>query len=197
MFFKRNKETPAEKAARLGRIHADMEQFCSQGKDKYDKLVAEVQQVLNSANKPTECNTIRFVNVPYLFPKLKSFQYDTDWNIWKSNGTLYLYREEVEDYPEEYYGGDAPAIAAIPIDSIQQFRVEGSAYVETKISGGKVAQNMHTGRITQTALKSKTIPHDTRIVRMSVFVDGVIKFLEFDYSAFDILCVLIPDKEHK
>lgn len=197
MFFKRNKKTPEEKAARLDRIHAEMEQFCNQGKDKYDRLVAEVQQVLNSANKPPECNTIRFVNVPYLFPKLKSFQYDTDWEVWKNNDILYLYRAEVEDYPEEYYGRDAPAIAAIPIDSIQQFRVEGSTYVETKISGGKVTQSRYTGRIKQTALKSKTIQHDSRIVKMSVLVNGVVKFLEFDYSALDILCVLIPDKEHK
>lgn len=197
MFFKRNKETPEEKAARLDRIHGEMEQFCNQGRDKYDRLVAEVQQVLNTANKPAECNTIRFADTPYLFPKLKSFQYYTDWEIWRNGNTLYFYCAEVEDYPEEYFGGDAPAIAAISIDSIQHFRVEGSTYAETKIYGGQVTQNKYTGKIKQTALKSKTIQHDTRIVKMSILANGVVKYLDFEYSAFDILCALIPEKEHK
>lgn len=196
MFFKK-KETAEEKAARLNRLHAEMEQFCNQGKGKYDRLIAEVQQVLRSANKPNECNTIRFADTPYLFPKLKSYQYYTDWEIWRSGNAVYLYCAEVEDYPEEYYGGDAPAIAAISIDSIQYFRVEGSTYAETTITGGKVTQNRYTGKIKQTELKSKTIYHDTRIVKMAVLVNGVVKFLDFEYSAFDILCALIPEKEHK
>ena len=174
-----------------------MEQFCNQGKDKYDKLVAEVQQVLNTASKPVECNTIRFADTPYLFPKLKSFQYYTDWEVWRSGNTLYLYCAEVEDYPQEYFGGNAPAIAEIPIETIQHFRVEGTTYAETKISGGKITQSRYTGRIKQTALKSKTIQHDTRTVKMSILVNGVVKSLDFEYSAFDIFCVLLPEKEHK
>lgn len=196
MFFKK-KETAEEKAARLDRIHAEMEQFCNQGKDKYDRLVAEVRDVLDTANKPAECNTIRFVDTPYLFPTLKSFQYDTDWEIWRNGNTLYLYCAEVEEHPEEYLGGDAPMIAAIPIDSIQRFRVEGSTYAETKISGGKVTQSRYTGKIRQTELKSKTVYHDTRIVKMSVLVNGAVKFLDFGYPAFDVLCALIPEKEHQ
>lgn len=197
MFFKRNKETPEEKAARLDRIHAEMEQFCNQGKDKYDKLVSDVQRVLATANKPAECNTIRFADSPYLFPKLKSFQYYADWEIWRTGDTLYLYCAEVEDYPEEYFGGNAPAIAEIPLNSITHFRVEGTTYAETKISGGKVTQSRYTGRVKQTALKSKTVQHDTRIVKMSIIHNGVVKSLEFDYAAFDIFCALIPEKEHR
>ena len=194
MFFKRNKETPAEKAARLDRLHAEMEQYCNQGKDKYERLVAEVQRVLSAANKPEECNTVHFVDAPYLFPKLKSFQYDTDWEIWKNGEMMYLYRAEVEDYPEEYFGGDAPAIAAVPVESIQFFRIEGAQYAETKISGGKVTQSRYTGRVKQTAIKSKTVQHDTRKVIMGVSQNGVVKLLEFEYGAYDILCALIPEK---
>lgn len=197
MFFKRNKETPEEKAARLDKIHAEMEQFCNQGKDKYNRLVAEVLKVLDTANKPAECNTIRFADAPYLFPKLKSYQYDTDWEIWRNGNTVYLYCAEVEDYPEEYYGGDAPAIASIPIDSIQYFRVEGATYAETEVSGGRVTQSRYTGKIKQTELKSKTVYHDTRIVKMTILVNGVVKSLNFEYPAFDILCALIPEKEHQ
>lgn len=197
MFFKK-RETPEEKAARLDRLHAEMEQLCHQGQDKYDQLVAEAQQVLRSASKPAECSTIRFANAPYLFPKLKSFQYyDTDWEIWKSNDTLYLYCAEVEDYPEGYCGKGAPLIAAIPTVAIQQFRVDGAMYSETKISGGKVTQSRYTGKVRQTALQSKTILHDTRSVKMSVLVNGAVKLLELEYAAFDVLCALIPEKERK
>lgn len=197
MFFGKKKETPAEKEERLRRIHAEMQQICDQGKDKYDRLCDQVQKVLDGANKPNECNIVRFAGEPYLFPQLKSYQYYTDWEIWRDNDTLYIYCKEVEDYPEQYYGGDAPAIAKIAISTIQHFRVEGTTYAETKISGGKVTQNRYTGRIKQTALKSKTIQHDSRIIKMSVNVNGVIKVLDFEYSAFDILCALIPEKEHQ
>jgi len=197
MFFGKKKETPEEKEARLNRIHAEMQQICEQGKDKYDKLCAQVQAVLETANKPSECNLIRFAEAPYLFPQLKSYQYFTDWEVWRSGDFLYIYCAEVEDYPEQYYGGDAPAIAKIPVSTIQHFRVEGSTYAESKISGGKVTQNRYTGRIKQTALKSKTIQHDNRVIKMSVLVNGVVKILDFEYSAFDVLCALIPEKEHK
>lgn len=198
MFFGRKKETPEEKQARLDRIHAEMQQFCDQGKDKYDKICSQVEDVLKNANKPSECNVVRFASEPFIFPKLKSFQcFFVDWEIWKDNDTLYIYRSEVEDYPEEYYGADAPAIAIIPISSIQHFRVEGSTYTETKISGGKVTQNRYTGRIKQTAIKSKTIEQDNRVIKMSIMVNGVVKVLDFEYSSFDVLCALLPDKEHK
>lgn len=84
MFFGKKKETPEEKEARLNRIHAEMQQICDQGKDKYDKLCAQVQAVLETANKPSECNLIRFAEAPYLFPQLKSYQYFTDWEVWRS-----------------------------------------------------------------------------------------------------------------
>lgn len=197
MFFGKKKETPAEKEERLRRIHAEMQQFCDQGKDKYDRLCEQAQKVLDGANKPDECNTVRFAGEPYLFPQLKSYQYYTDWEIWRDTDALYIYCKEVEDYPEQYYGGDAPAIAKIDISTIQHFRVEGRTFAETKISGGKVTQNKYTGRIKQTALKSKTIQHDNRIIKMSVNVNGVIKVLDFEYSALDILCALIPEKEHR
>lgn len=197
MFWGRKKETPEEKEARLARIHAEMQQICDQGKDKYDAICAQVADILNDANKPEECNLIRFAAEPYLFPQLKSFQYYTDWEIWRSDDSLYIYCAEVEDYPEQYFGGDAPAIAKIPVSSIQHFRVEGSTYTESKISGGKVTQNRYTGRIKQTALKSKTIQHDNRVIKMSVLANGIVKVLDFEYSAFDILCALIPEKEHK
>lgn len=197
MLFGRKKETPAEKDERLRRIHAEMQQICEQGKDKYDHLCNQVRKVLDEASKPNECSLVRFAGEPYLFPQLKSFQYYTDWEIWRTGDSLYIYCAEVEDYPEQYYGGDAPAIAKLPISAIQHFRVEGTTYAETKISGGKVTQNRYSGRIKQTALKSKTIQHDSRIVKMSINVNGMIKILDFEYSAFDVLCALIPEKEYR
>lgn len=196
--FGKKKETPEEKQARLNKVYAEMQQICDQGKDKYEKICNQVATVLNAANKPAECNVIRFASEPYIFPKLKSYQcFFVDWEIWKHNDMLYIYRAEVEDYPEDYYGGDAPAIAKIPVSDIQHFRVEGSTYTESKITGGKVTQNRRTGRIHQTALKSTTVQHDNRIIKVSVLVNGVVKTLDLEYSAFDVLCALIPEKEHK
>lgn len=197
IFGRKKKETQEEKEERLRKVYAEMQQICDQGKDKYDELCSKVQEVLNTANKPSECNIVRFASEPYLFPQLKSYQYYTDWEIWRNNEAIYLYCAEVEDYPQEYYGGDAPAIAQIPIASIRRFRVEGSTYTESKISGGRVTQNRYTGRIKQSSLKSTTIQHDNRIVKMSVVVNGVVKILDFEYSAFDILCALLPEKEHE
>lgn len=196
--FGRKKETPEEKKERLDRIHAEMQQACNQGKDKYDKLCFQVKNVLENANKPLECNVIRFAAEPYIFPKLKSYQcFFVDWEIWRNNDIIYIYRSEVEDYPEEYYGGDAPAIAQIPVSNIQYFRVEGITYTESKISGGIITQNRRTGKISQTPIKSTTVQHDNRIIKMSILVNGVVKMLEFEYSAFDVLCALLPEKEHK
>lgn len=196
--FGRKKETPEEKQERLNRIHAEMQQYCDQGKDKFEKLCSQVEYVLKKANKPLECNTVRFASEPFIFPKLKSYQcFFVDWEIWRENDIIYIYRSEVEDYPEEYYGGDAPAIAQILVSNIQYFRVEGSTYTESKISGGKITQNRYTGRIKQTPIKSKTVEHDNRKIKMSIVVNGVVKILEFEYSAYDVLCALLPDKEHR
>lgn len=197
VLFGRKKETPAEKEERLRRVRAEMQQAYDQGKAEYDKLCGQVQKVLETASKPSECNIVRFASAPYLFPQLKSYQYYTDWEIWRNGDTLYLYRAEVEDYPENYYDGDAPAIAQIPVSSIQHFRIEGSTYAESVISGGKVTQDRRTGKIKQTELKSKTVQHDSRVVRLSVIVNGVVKTVDFEYAAFDVFCALIPEKEHK
>lgn len=196
--FGRKKETPEAKQERLSKIYAEMQQICDEGKEKYDKLCSQVENVLAVANKPTECNVIRFAAEPYFFPKLKSYQcFFVDWEIWRNNDVIYIYRSKVEDYPEEYYDGNAPAIAQIPVSAIQYYRVEGMTYTESKVSGGKITQNRYTGKIKQTAIKSKTIEHDSRIIRMSVLVNGVIKVVDFEYSAFDVLCALIPEKEHR
>lgn len=196
--FGRKKETPEEKRERLDKIYVEMQQVCDQGKDKYDKLCTQVNNVLKNANKPLQCNVVRFTSEPYIFPKFKSYQcFFVDWEIWRHNDDIYIYRSEVEDYPEEYYGGDAPAIAKIPISSIQHFRVEGATYNETKISGGKVTQNRYTGRIKQTAIKSKTVEHDNRVIKMSIMENGIVKVLDFEYSAFDVLYALLPEKEYK
>lgn len=196
--FGRKKETPEEKKERLSKIYAEMQQVCDEGKEKYDKLCSQVENVLAVANKPVECNVIRFADEPYFFPKLKSYQcFFVDWEIWRNNDVIYIYRSKVEDYPEEYYEGNAPAIAQIPVSAIQHYRVEGTTYTESKISGGKITQNRYTGKIRQTAIKSKTIEHDSRIIRMSVLVNGVVKAVDFEYSAFDVLCSLIPEKEHR
>lgn len=196
--FGRKKETPEEKKERLSKIYAEMQQVCDEGKEKYDKLCSHVENVLAVANKPVECNVIRFADEPYFFPKLKSYQcFFVDWEIWRNNDVIYIYRSKVEDYPEEYYDGNAPAIAQIPVSAIQHYRVEGTTYTESKISGGKITQNRYTGKIRQTAIKSKTIEHDSRIIRMSVLVNGVVKAVDFEYSAFDVLCSLIPEKEYR
>ncbi len=198
LFWGRKKETPQEKQERLDRIHAEMQRVCNQGKEKYDKLCAQVNRVLETANKPNECNVVHFVSEPFLFPKLKSYQcFNVDWEIWRYNDIIYIYRSEVEDYPQEYYGGDAPAIAQISVTDIQHFRIEGNTYAESKISGGTIKQDRRTGRIKQTPLKTHTIEHDTRVIKLSIVVNGIVKTLDFDYSSLDVLCLLIPEKERK
>ena len=197
LWFNKKKETPEEKQARLDRIHAEMQQACDQGKDKYNTLCAKVEDVLRYANKPQVTNTVRFASAPYIFPKLKNYQcLFVDWEIWRHNENIYIYCSEVEDYPAEYFGGDAPAIAQIPVAQIQYFRIDGKTYTETKISGGKITQNKHTKEIKQTAIKVNTIQHDNRIVRMSLLVDGVVKTLDFEYSSFDVLTSLLSEKAH-
>lgn len=187
-----------KKQERLDRIYAEMQNIYEAGKKRYDELCLQVESVLDISGKPFECNVVRFASEPYLFPELKSYQcFFVDWEIWRHNDVIYIYRSEVEDYPEEYYEADAPIIAKIPVSNIIHFRVEGSTYVETRISGGKVTQNKHTGRIKQTAINTKNIHHDNRVVKMSVMVGGVVRVLDFEYSSVDVLCALLPEKEHK
>ena len=93
-WFNKKKETPEEKQARLDRIDAEMQQRYDQGKGKYDKLCAEVEDVLRYANKPQISNTVRFASAPYIFPELKSYQYfAVDWEIWRHNDNVYIYTE--------------------------------------------------------------------------------------------------------
>ena len=193
--FGKKKETPEEKAERLRKAYEGMQREISGGVDKYNKLCQEVGEVLASAGKPSRCNTVRFATMPYLFPKLKSYQVFTDWEIWRKDDTLYVYCPAVEDYPESYYDGDAPAIAKIEVSDIVHFKIEGGVYSETKVSGGRVKQDRYTGKITQEAIRSKTVQHDDRVVRMSVMVDGIVEQLDFEYPAFDVFCALIPEKE--
>lgn len=194
----RREERRKEKQEMLDKIRAERELACKEAKENYDKLCSQVENVLAVANKPIECNVIRFAAEPYFFPQLISYQcFFVDWEIWRDNDVIYIYRSEVENYPEKYYDGDAPAIAEIPLSAIQHYRVEGTTYTESKISGGKITQNRSTGKITQTPITSKTIKHDDRFVRMSVLVNGVVKVVDFEYSALDVFCALMPEKERK
>lgn len=197
MLFKSRKEKQAEKAERIQKMHKELEQLTNQGKDKYDIICSVVQKELESANKPAACNTVKFKEESYLFSHIPGYLYVYDeWEIWKTNDKIYFYRSEIPGYPEEYLGADAPAIGSISIDQIIHFRIEGSTYTESKISGGKVTQDRQTGRIKQTAIKSTTVHHDDRYVKLSVSVNGVVKSLAFEYPAYDVFCHLIPDKEH-
>lgn len=144
------------------------------------------------------CNTVRFASMPYFFPELQSYQvYFVDWEIWTYEGQLYIYRSSVTDYPEDYAEADAPVIARIPISSIRYFRMEGNIISETKVTGGVVSQNRYTGRIKQTAIKTKNVNHDERIVRMCVVDHGVAKTVDFEKTAYDILGALLPEKMQK
>lgn len=196
--FGRKKETPEEKNARIERLNAEIQKSRDAAREKYENLCNRVDQVLEGANKPQECNTIRFAVEPYLFPDLKSYQcFFVDWEVWRHDDKIYIFRSEVENYPEEYYEADAPAIAYISISDIQYFRIEGSTYTESRISGGQITQNARTGRIKQAPLRSTTINHDNRVIKMSVLVNGIVKILNFEYSSLDVLCALLPEKERK
>lgn len=195
MAFWNRKDKKAEAAVKAQEARAKMQAFLDEGKAEYDAICSEVAGVLAQAGKPARCNTVRFASEPYLFPQLVSYQVFADWEIWRNGDTLYIYRAEVEDYPQDYCEADAPCIAQIDIADIQFFTVEGGIYTESKISGGKVTQDKR-GRIHQTAIRSETINRDNRTVRVLVLDDGIVEQLEFEYSAYDVLYALIPEKEH-
>lgn len=195
MLFGRKKESSEEKEARLRQAKAEMQAFLDEGKQQYDEICEKTRTVLASAGKPMICSTVRFTSKPYFFPDLNSYQvFFTDWEVWIYGNNLYIYRSEVTDYPENYAEADAPAIVQIPLSEIRYFRVEGVLTSEIKVSGGKVSQNRYTGRIHQTAIKTKTEQHDNRVVRMCVMHKGTIKNVDFEYSAYDVLGALLPDK---
>lgn len=160
---------------------------------EYDDICAKVKQVLSNAKKPVECNIVEFADAPFIFPFLKSYQYFTEWEIWRTDDVLYIYKSEVENYPDNY---DAPCIAAIRVEDIQYFRCEGDVYIESKTSGGRITQNKHTGKISQTPIITKTINHDTRVVKLTVQRNGIIKHLLFKNDAYDVLFSLMPEKDY-
>lgn len=73
--------------------------------------------------------------------------------------------------------------------------MEGSVKSETVVSGGVVKQDKRTGKVSQTALKSKAIERDERSVKMSLVIDGIVQKLYFDKDSYDVLLALIPEKE--
>ena len=85
-------------------------------------------------------------------------------------------------------------LLSIPISDIQYFQMEGDVFHETKITGGQVTQNQRTGKIKQTPLQAKTVNRDTRHVRVTAQKNGIIKYIDFDQEAYDVLYLLIPEK---
>lgn len=161
---------------------------------KYDDICRKVSEILSTSNKPSECNVVEFTDAPYIFPFLKSYQYYTQWEIWRNSDKIYIYCSEVENYPTNY---DAPCIGIINVEDIQYFKSEGNFYTESKINGGTIKQDKRTGKISQTPIKSKTLTHDTRIVKLVINQNGVIKNLSFKKDAYDILFSLIPEKDYE
>lgn len=195
MLFGRKKESATERDERLRQARKEMQSLMNEGKHEYDAICTRTNAILLMAGKPKVCNTIRFASEPYCFPDLLSYQlYFVDWEIWVYHNVLYIYRSEITDYTENYADADAPAIAQIPISDIKSIRVEGSITSETKITGGKVSQNRYTGRVSQTKIKSKTEQHDNRVVRMCIEKQGTLKTVDFEYSSYDVLSILLPEK---
>ena len=163
----------------------------------YYELCSRVAEILKEANKPTECNKVCFVDLPFIFPDLKSYQYYTEWDIWKNGDVLYFYNEQVENYPENCRVGEAPLIGSIMVNDIQYFSMDGNITTETIVSGGVVKQDKKTGKVSQSALKYKTVERDKRIVKLSVLKNGIVKKLEFSKEAYDVFLALIPEKEKR
>lgn len=161
----------------------------------YYELCSKVANELQEANKPTECNTVCFVEAPFLFPDLKSYQYYTEWEVWREKERLYFYNAQVENYPEDCTVGEAPLITSIMTSDIQYFSMDGNITTETVVSGGVVKQDKKTGKVSQSALKSKTIERDKRVVKLSVLKNGIVKKLVFSKEAYDVFIALIPEKE--
>lgn len=163
----------------------------------YYELCAKAAKILREANKPVECNKVSFSELPFMFPDLKSYQYFAKWNIWKNDDSIYFYNEQVENYPEYCSVGEAPLIESIMIKDIQYFSMDGNITTETIVSGGVVKQDKKTGKVSQSALKSKTVERDKRVVKLSVLKNGIVKKLVFSKEAYDVFLVLIPEKEKR
>lgn len=163
--------------------------------EEYKKICCRVTEILKIAEKPSRCNIVKFIDSPFLFPNMVSYQYMGDWEVWRTNDLLYLYQAEVEMYPANS-SMDAPEICSIIIENIQYFKLEGSVETNTYVTGGKVTQNKRTGKVSQTALKNKTVKSDSRYVKMSVVIDGLVKTLAFNKESYDIFLLLIPEKEY-
>ena len=163
---------------------------------EYEKICNRVAQTLENAEKPERCNTVRFTDKPFLFSKMKSFQYMAKWQIWRFNETLYLYQEAVEMYPVIGLFKNAPEIGTVAVNDIQYFKAEGEVETNTYVVGGKVTQDKKTEKVSQTALKNKTVTNDTRVVKMSVVVDGIVETLKFNKESYDVFLLLIPEKEY-
>lgn len=163
--------------------------------DLYYKLCSKVANTLQNANKPTYCNKVRFADSPFIFPELKSYQYYTEWEIWRDNDFIYLYNAQVENFPEDCSIGEAPVIGCITANDIQYFSMDGHITTETVVSGGVVKQDKKTGKVSQSALKSRTVERDKRVVKLSVLENGIVKKLEFTKEAYDVFLALIPEKE--
>ncbi len=165
------------------------------GNRQYQELCQKAHNILKTANKPSECNNVCFVDEPFLFPDLKSYQYCTEWEIWRNEDIVFFYNASVENYPETCFEGEAPAIGSIEVKDIQYFAMEGNITSETIVSGGVVKQDKKTGKVSQSALKSKTVERDKRVVRLSVLKSGIVKKLLFSKDAYDVFLALIPEKE--
>lgn len=197
---KKSKEERKAAAEQASREFAEKE---AAFQAEYDRICADVQTACLSAKKPKECSivTSRVFGADF-FPRLKDAQWNfKKWEIWRTDDQLYLYSSAVDDYPDPekfglYAGEPAPMLLSIPISDIQYFKIEGDVLSETKISGGQVTQNRRTGRVSQTPLQAKTVNRDTRYVCVTVQKKGVIKHLDFQQDAYDILFSLIPEKEY-
>lgn len=163
--------------------------------DLYYKLCSKVANTLQDANKPNRCNKVCFADSPFIFPELKSYQYYTEWEIWRDNDFIYLYNAQVENFPEDCTVGEAPVIGCITLKDIQYFSMDGQVTTETIVSGGVVKQDKKTGKVSQSALKTKTVERDKRVVKLSVLENGIVKKLVFTKEAYDVFLALIPEKE--
>lgn len=162
---------------------------------QYRQLCQKAENLLKTSNKPEECNTVCFIDSPFLFPEMKSYQYYTEWEVWRNGDTVFFYNASVENYPENCFEGEAPAIESIDVKDIQYFAMEGNIISETVVSGGVVKQDKRTGKVSQSALKSETVERDKRVVKLSVLKNGIVKKLVFGKEAYDVFIALIPEKE--
>lgn len=196
---KKSKKERRAAAEQASREFAEKE---ARFQEEYDRVCAEVEKGLLSAKKPVECNVVTsHVFGADSFPGLKDYQWSfKDWEIWRTGDHLYLYSPTVNGHPDYekfglFIGEPAPMLLSISVPDIQYFKMEGDVFHETKISGGKVTQNQRTGKVKQTPLQAKTVNRDTRYVRVTAQKNGIIKYIDFGQEAYDVLFLLIPEKE--